>query len=229
MSARRLAELERVAAKCEELGASVSIYPLDVTSSSQIAETSSKVNSAHEVDILINNAGVSQRGRAGEVPLDVERRIFEINYFGLIDITKHILPGMLKRGRGHIAITSSVTGKFGFPLRSTYAATKHALHGYFESLGIEYKNQGIRVTLVCPGRIHTDVSKNALMASGEPSGVMDPGQAQGMPAEKCARLFVRGIERNKREVYIGKERILIYLRRFAPALYFWIAGRVSAR
>ncbi len=229
LSARRTDQLERVKRQCESLGAATYVEMLDVTDSAQIESVTTDITSQHSVDILVNNAGVSQRAKAGETPLEVERRMFEINYFGLLDITKRVLPGMLERGNGHIAITSSVVGKFGFPLRSTYSATKHALHGYFDSLYLEYEDQGIGTTLVCPGRIKTDVSRNALTAAGTPSGEMDEGQLKGMSVEKCARKFVNGIERNVREVYIGKESIIIYLRRFIPALYYWMAGRVKAR
>ena len=229
LSARRLDELTRVQEKCVSLGSQAHVFPLDVTSSDQIEQVCNTILDQFEVDVLVNNAGVSQRGTFEETKIDVDRRIFEINVFGILDITKRMLPGMIKRGYGHIAVTSSVVGKFGFPLRSAYAASKHALHGYFETLYIENRDQGVKVTLVCPGRIRTDISYHAITASGSESGVMDKGQLTGMPAEECARKYVRGMEKGKREAYIGKESMLIYLRKFVPSLFYWITGRISAR
>jgi short-subunit dehydrogenase len=121
-----------------------------------------------------------------------------------------------------------VTGKFGFKLRSAYAAAKHALHGYFESLALE--NDGvINVTLVCPGRIRTNISLYALRANGAPHGQMDEGQLKGVPVEKCADQIIKGIRRNKREVFIGgAEVVLVYIKRFFPALFYRIARKASA-
>ncbi len=230
LSARRKEALETVAAQCRDLGAEARVYVLDVTSPDEIELVCHEViNDFGGVDVLINNVGVSQRALASESPLAIDRRIMEINYFGIVDITKRMLPEMLAQGYGHIAVTSSVVGKFGFPLRSAYAASKHALHGFFESLYLENKKHGISVTMVCPGRVKTDVSKNALMEDGTAHGVMDPGQAKGMTAAECAERYITGIEKNRREVYMGQEAILIYLRRFIPPLFYRIAEKVRAK
>lgn len=230
LSSRKEKELHRVAKRCADLGTETLVMPLDVTDEEQIESTCDEILTRYGgVDILINNAGVSQRALAFENQFEQDRRIMEINYFGLINIAKRMLGPMIENGRGHIAITSSVTGKFGFPLRSAYAASKHALHGYFESLYLENIKHGIGVTLVCPGRVKTDISRNAVLADGTAHGKMDPGQATGIPAEECARRYIRGIERNKREVYIGKESILIYLRRFVPSLFYRIAQNVNPK
>lgn len=229
LSSRRRGELLRVKDQCIALGSDVEVLEIDVTNPQRIREVCDYVNGKGGIDILVNNAGVSQRGSAQETHVDVDRRIMEINYFGLIDISKRMVPGMVERGQGHFAITSSVVGKFGFPLRSAYAASKHALHGFFESLYTENKRNGISITVVCPGRIKTDISLSAVTASGEAHGELDPGQAKGMPVEKCARQYVNAIERNKKEVYIGKEQILIYLRNFVPSLFYRIALKVSPK
>ncbi len=230
LSARRKESLERVADKCRELGAEAHVYVLDVTSEEEIKLICDEVKEDFGgVDILINNAGVSQRSFVIDSAIDIDRRIMEINYFGIVNITKRMLPLMLARGYGHIAVTSSAVGKFGFPLRSAYAASKHALHGFFESLYLENKKNGIRVTMVCPGRVKTDISINALSGDGSAYGVMDPGQAKGMPAEECAERYIRGIERDTREVYMGREAILIYLRRFIPPLFYRIVEKINAK
>ena len=230
LSARRTDELERVKTGCEELGAEVEIHVLDVTDSDQVASTCSKIIASHRaVDVLINNAGVSHRSLVSETSLDFDRRIMEINFFGAVDITKRMLPAMIANGGGHIAATSSLTGKFGFPLRSSYAAAKHALHGFFETLYLENYHKGIGVTVACPGRIRTDISVNALKSDGTAQGIMDPGQAEGTDPAVCARRYIRAIEKNKREVYIGRGTIMIYLRNFAPCVFYYVAKRVNPR
>jgi dehydrogenase/reductase SDR family member 7B len=140
-----------------------------------------------------------------------------------------MLPSMLQQGEGHIAVTSSMVGKFGFPLRSSYAASKHALQGYFETVGLEYYNKGLRTTVASPGRIRTNISVNAVLGDGKKYGVMDPGQASGMTAEKCAQRYIRAIERDQWETYIGNSEILmIWFKRFLPALFRRLAMRIRS-
>jgi short-subunit dehydrogenase len=230
LSARNEDALEHVKSKCIELGAEAHVYLLDVTQPDQIELICHEViDDFGGVDILINNAGVSQRALVADSSLSIDRRIMDINYFGIVDITKRMLPSMLERGHGHIAVTSSVVGKFGFPLRSAYAASKHALHGFFESLYLENAKYGIGITMVCPGRVKTDVSKNALRGDGSAHGVMDPGQSKGMTVEECAERYLKGIEQNKKEVYMGRESMMIYLKRYLPALFYRIARKVDQK
>lgn len=180
------------------------------------------------VDVLINNGGISQRGLVTETLFEIDRHIMEVNYFSQVLLTKLMLPPMIACGSGHLAVTSSMTGKFGFPLRSSYAASKHALQGYFETIGLEFYKQGIRVTIASPGRIRTNISLNALSGRGEKYGQMDPGQANGITAERCARQYLRAIEKNKWETYIGgKEILMIWFKRFIPALFRRMALKVS--
>lgn len=230
LSARRKDVLEKVAEKCRELGADARVYLLDVTKPEEIELMCHEViEDFGGVDVLINNAGVSQRSLVSDTPISMDRHFMEINYFGIVDITKRMLPSMLSQGHGHIAVTSSPVGKFGFPMRSSYAASKHALHGFFESLYLENKKYGINVTMILPGRVNTEMSKNALMSDGTKHGVTDARLANGMTSSECAERYIKGIERNRREVYMGQEAVLIYLRRFIPALFYRIAEKVSAK
>ncbi len=205
------------------------VAPLDVSDSDAVARVAKEVlERVPRVDYLFNNAGVSQRGLIRETSLEVDRKIMEINYFGAIALTKAVLPRMIAQGGGHVVVTSSIVGKFGFPLRSAYAASKHALHGFFETLLVEEKKNGIRVTLLVPGHIVTDVSYNALTGTGERYGKMDPGQARGMTVEKAVKKILRAVERRKREVLIGKsDAKAVYLKKYFPGLFFKLAGRVS--
>lgn len=182
-----------------------------------------------KIDVLILNAGKSQRGFAAETKELVDREIMELDYFSNILIVKKLIGNMKKNGGGHIAVTSSITGKFGFPLRSAYAAAKHALHGFFESLSLEERKNNIFVTIVCPGRIKTEISLNALLADGRPYSKMDQGQDKGMPAKLCAQKYLSAIEQKKREVYIGRKEILmVYIKRFFPSLFFSWAQKIKS-
>ncbi len=191
---------------------------------------------------MVNNAGISQRSLVVDTQTTVDRKIMEVNYFGTVNLTKKLLPLMLANGGGKIAVISSITGKFGFPLRSAYAASKHALHGFFETLQLELKPEdNIFITILCPGRIKTNISRNALIYDGSIYGKMDEGQEQGMSADICAQKIVKAISQKKREVYIGgvsqKKRevyiggvdvLMVYFKRYLPALFYWIASRTKA-
>ena len=145
-------------------------------------------------------------------------------------MTKAILPQMLNRKSGHIVTTSSLTGKWGFYLRSAYAASKHALHGFFDSLRMEVEDSGIRVTLITPGFIATEISKHAIDKSGNPSGEMDNNQAKGISSEECARQILAGIVAGKDEFGVGgKELRGLFLHRYFPKLFKKILKRTAAR
>jgi short-subunit dehydrogenase len=135
---------------------------------------------------------------------------------------------MVSAGGGKIAVTTSIAGKFGFPLRCGYSSSKFALYGFFETLQAEYYNAGIKVTIVCPGRVNTNISRYALDKGGKPHGVMDPGQAGGMSPEKAAQIITRAIATGKREVLVGrKELLMVYIKRFFPALCSSLARKIK--
>jgi short-subunit dehydrogenase len=181
------------------------------------------------VDILVNNAGVSQRSLAVDTDLSVDRSLFELNFFGAIGVTKTILPWMIGQGGGHIVVISSMAGKYGFKMRSAYSASKHALQGFFETLRAELYDKHIQVTLICPGRIKTNISVNSLMGDGKTYGIMDAGQENGVSVEKCARKIVRAIKHNRKEVFIGgPEFLLLLIKRTIPWLYYVIVNKVKS-
>jgi dehydrogenase/reductase SDR family member 7B len=229
LSSRREDELSRVAAKCTELGSQVSIFPFDLANSSQIEATAEKVlNTYKNVDILINNGGISQRSLVIETSLEIDRKIMEIDFFSGLILTKKLLPSMVQKKSGHIVVISSITGQFGFPLRSSYAAAKHALIGFYESLWAELHNQGIDVTIVCPGRVRTNISYHALTKSGEPHGIMDHGLNNGLSPEACASKIVKAIRNKKVLTNIGgKELLMIYLKRYTPWIFYKLVSRVK--
>jgi dehydrogenase/reductase SDR family protein 7B len=222
------AGLTRVVETCVSAGADVLNLPLDLSSGESIERAAGLAMERYgRVDVLINNGGISQRSLTWETPLEVDRRIMDVNFFGAVILTKAVLPGMMERGSGYIAVTSSITGKFGFPLRSAYAASKHATQGFFETLGIELSDRNISVTIAMPGRVRTNISVNALTGDGTPHGKMDPGQATGIPAERCARQYLDAIYKRKHEVLIGgRELTMVHIRRFLPAIFYRMARRI---
>lgn len=172
------------------------------------------------IDILVNNGGLSQRSNALETSLDIDRKIMEINYFGNIALTKAVLPDMVNKRSGTIIVISSIAGKFGFYLRSAYSASKHALHGFYESLRLEEEGNGIKVLMVCPGKVATNISLNALKGDGSSHAVMDKQQAQGVSAQQCALEILQGLAKNKEEIYIGGREIkAVKVKRFFPSLF----------
>ncbi len=232
LSARRKEPLQAVATRAKDCGApEVMVQTLDLADTLTLYPAADRVLAQMgRVDVLLNNGGVSQRDKALNTPLEVDRRIMEIDFFGAVALTKAVLPGMLRNGGGHIGVTSSLVGKFGSPYRSAYAAAKHALHGFYDSLRAELHDQGLRVTIFCPGFICTQISVNALTGSGEKLGQMDDAQANGMPTEKCAAIMVRSMERGKNEVYIGsRETLGIYIKRFFPNLFAYIIRKAKVR
>ena len=227
LSGRKKVQLDEVAS----LLSSSYVLPLDVADEQAIATVVAEVEAKYgSVDILINNAGVSQRALVTETSNEVGRQLMEVNFFGSIHLTKAVLPLMVKAGKGNIVGMSSAAGKFGFPLRSYYSASKHALHGFYESLGLELKDTDIHTTVVCPGRIKTDISKNALKGDGAAHAEMDPGLEKGVDVTVCATKIKRGIALNKSEIYVGGGEILmIYFKRYTPWLFRFIAKRVSPK
>ena len=229
LSSNQKKELELVKNKCIELGTLCHSVFFDLTDMANIPDKVKEAASKYgTVDILFNNGGISQRSTTLETPIDVDRKIMEINYFGGIQLTKHILPVFISNGGGHIVVTTSIAGKFGFPLRSAYCASKHALYGYYETVRAEMVKHNIKVTFICPGRVQTNISINALTKEGEAHGKMDEGQDTGVSAEKAAKQIVLAIRKEKREKLIGgKELLMVYIKKYLPCLFFRIVHKIK--
>jgi len=229
LSARRIEKLEEVKNKCLSLTGTCIISPMDLAEPDTIKKSVEHVmKQFSSIDILINNGGISQRSFIIETPVDIDRKIMEVNYFGSVLLTKLLLPFMIKNGGGHIVAISSIVGKFGFPLRSAYSASKHAMHGFYESLKTELKKENIRVTIVLPGRVVTNISYNAITKNGSLHGKMDDGQKAGIDTEICAKKILNGIKKRKFEILIGgKEILMVHLRKYFPKIFFNIASRIK--
>jgi dehydrogenase/reductase SDR family member 7B len=224
LSSRRPDELERVRRACQRSEEHL-VLPLDMARTEVFpAAVQQVLAQCGQIDVLVNNAGVSQRAFAADALAEVERALMEVNYFGPVALTKAALPAMRARRAGHVVVVSSVMGYVGTPGRSTYAAAKHALHGYFDCLRAEVWREGIRVTLACPGYVQTAVAANALGPKGEKRTRTDP---HGISAERCAAAIVRGVAAGRNEILIGREKVAIYLQRFAPWLWAQIVRRIK--
>ena len=187
------------------------------------------LNKFGRIDYLFNNGGLSQRSNASETAIEIDRKIMEVNYFGNITLTKAVLPYMQNQKSGHVVVISSIAGKFGFFLRSAYSASKHALHGFYESLMLEEEKNGLKVTIACPGKINTDISVNALDSSGGNHGKMDHNQATGMSARQCVIELLNAVSREKKEVLVGNKEIkAVALKRFFPKLFWKIIKKQPA-
>ncbi len=227
LTSRRAAELERVRGLCAD-PSMVAILPLDLIAFDAVDATKKAEAFFGPVDVLVNNAGWSQRGLVADTDLDVYRKLFELDFFAPVALTKAVLPGMRRRGGGHVVMTGSVVSKVATPMRSGYSAAKHALYGFTDSARAELWRENIRFTLVMPGYVRTQVSINALTATGGAHGKMDKSTDKGMAPERCAEGIWCAVEKNRDELLIARyERIAVYAKRFFPGLVSYAVKRVN--
>ena len=218
LSSRKVKDLELVKATCKT-PSDVKIITLDLEDYTNLQpKVDEAISCFGKVDVLVNNGGVSQRSLVKETQISVDKRIMDINYLGTVALSKAILPHFIKNKNGQFVVTTSIVGKIGTPLRSSYAASKHALHGFFDSLRAEHFKDNIAVTLVCPGFVNTNVSLNALTGDGSPQAKMDTATKNGIDSDHFAKLMASAIKKKKEEVYIAgaKEKLGIFAKRFFP-------------
>jgi dehydrogenase/reductase SDR family protein 7B len=221
LSGRRTEELERVQLSCKYPD-QVKILPLDLSDSSSLEnKTAEAIQCFGQIDILVHNGGISQRSLVIETPMEVHRKVMEVDYFSYVAISKAILPHFISRQAGHFVVTSSVMGKIGTPMRSAYAAAKHALHGFFDCLRAEVSPLNIKVTILTPGYIKTNVALNAITKDGTSLGRQSQSISNGLSPGKAAVQILKAISRGSYETYIGKfsgEKISLWIMRFAPGI-----------
>lgn len=225
LSARRKDALNAVKDKCNAAANSdvCLVLPLDVTDEVSLPD---KVQAAHnwggQIDMLINNAGISQRSSCARTEMSTYRTIFEVDVFGQIALTKAILPIMIDQGSGHLAVTSSVAGKIGVPFRTGYCAAKHAMMGFFDALRTEVDQHNIKVTTITPGFIRTSISANAVSGDGKAYDKQDTNIRGGMEADACAKVIMKGFAKGKPEIAVGvgMEMQTLWIKRFFPKSLF---------
>ena len=230
LSSRNFTALERVKSECDNPG-NIKILPIDLN---DFDTAPALVQKAYDffgrIDILINNAGVSQRSLIADTQFDVFKKLIEIDYLGTVALSRALLPFFLKQGGGHYVVVSSVMGKYGSPFRSGYAAAKHALHGFFDVMRMEHQKDNIDVTIICPGFVRTPIAMNSLRGDGSVLGVDDLATRKGMQVEDFARKMVRSVDQKKWEVsFGGKERLGVSLKKLSNKLLHSIVIRSKVR
>ncbi len=204
---------------------------LDLTNDESIAQAIAQYEQQFkQIDTLIHSGGISQRSLALETTSESTELIFKSNFLGQIPITQYAAKKMIARQSGKIVVITSFTGKWGFFLRSSYAASKHALHGFYDSLRMEIENDGVQIHLVTPGFIATDISKNAIDPTGQATGEMDNNQQQGISASLCAQQILQGIDKEKTEFGVGGSELkALWIHQYFPNLFQKILRKQSAR
>ena len=230
ISSHEAEELEEVRHSLEPVSKDVHSVVFNLGNPEEVEATARQVLKDYgTIDVLMNNGGISTRAEAIETSLELDRRVMEIDYFSGVILTKALIPSMIEQGYGHIGVTSSISGKFGWPQRSAYAAAKHALFGFYKSLWAETNQKGIRVTIFSPGRVRTNISYHALLKDGKEHGKMDPGLDRGITPATCARLMIRAMKRNRKDVLIGRgELIMVWIHKYCKHLYYRLVNRIEA-
>ena len=234
LSARNESALERVRDDCVAAGSRAEdllVLPLDVVDFAAMPGAVTQVQQAFSgIDMLINNAGMSQRSFCVDTELDVYRTLLEVNVLGQIALTKAVLPVMIAQGSGHIAVTASVAGKVGAPMRTGYCAAKHAVMGFFDSLRTEVAYLGIQVSTIVPGFIRTNIARNALTATGEATAMEEADIEGGMDVNDCARVVIQGLADGVKEIAVGEgpEMALLDLKRNDPEQTFSLLEGAAA-
>ncbi len=235
LSARRKEELERVKGNCAALAQpNIRVLALDLSEANTLQlSTEAAIQIFGHVDVLINNGGIGQRSLAKETSMDVDRKIMEVDFFGTIALTKALIPHFLQRKEGHFVTISSISGIIGTPYRTAYAAAKHALQGFFNSLRAEMWKESpeIYVTMICPGWTNTNISITALKGDGSSQGKKDETHEHGLTPTFVAQKIVKAIENQSREIYIGgwKEVTAAYLQRYLPAVFAKIIRKAKVK
>lgn len=219
ISARNNDKLEAIkqASKTPE---NIAVIPFDLAEIDNMKTVvKTAINYFGNIDILINNGGISQRSLIVDTDISVDKKLMDVDYLGTVALSKALLPHFIKNKNGHFVVVTSLMGKFSSPYRSGYCGAKHALHGFFDALRMEHQKDNIRVTIVCPGFVNTNIAKNALIGDGSLQNKQDQATENGLTITQFCKRMVKAIQKEKFEVYIGKKEILgVYLKRFFPKL-----------
>jgi len=219
LSSRKAAALDHVKQECSNI-ASIAILPLDLADYNAIHNIVKKaIDLFGSVDILINNGGISQRSLIVDTDISVDEKLIRVNYLGTVALSKALLPHFVAQKSGHFVTVTSLMGKFGSPYRSGYCGAKHALHGFFDVLRMEHDKDNIKVTMICPGFVNTNVARNALTGDGSHQNIQDEATENGLDVTVFVKRMLKAIRKGKFEAYIGQREVFgIYVKRFFPKL-----------
>jgi dehydrogenase/reductase SDR family protein 7 len=230
LSARSEEGLLQVAKQLQLAPDQYLVLPLDIAQYENIgSKVDAVIDKFGRIDLLFNNAGITQRSFCLDTPLEVYQQLMEVNVIGQIALTKAVLPTMQAQGSGHIAVTASVAGKVGAPLRTGYCATKHAVMGFFDALRAEVDQLNIQVTTVVPGFIKTDIASRVASVDGQAFTGDNSQIENGMPVEDCVATIVDGFENGAPEIHVGAgpEMDFIGLRHTHPEQLFKAAADMA--
>ncbi len=208
------------------------VLPLDMAKSENFEQLVPQVLARFgQIDMVFMSAGISQRSEVRNTSIEIDRKIMEVNFFGNVALAKAVLPQMHQQKSGSFAVMSSIAGKTGFFKRSAYSASKHALHGFFESLRFEEYENNIKVHLILSGPVNTNMGRNAIDASGSARGMDDPMLENGLDPKDCVNQIIQYIKRDAMEIMVtkGPESIGMKIKALLPRLYFNMARRRHAR
>ncbi len=230
LSSRRSNALEMVKQQCAS-PEHVFVLPLDLADSNAMHNITKVAYDAFgKIDILVNNGGISQRSPIIETTIEVDRKLMEIDYLGTVALSKALLPYFIEQQSGHYVVVSSLMGKFSSAYRSAYCGAKHALHGFFDALRLEHDKDNIKVTMICPGFVNTDVARNALTGDGSQQGYQDDMTANGLDVDVFVGKMIKAIQKEKYEAYIGKfEAFGVFVKRLSPRLLHWLVSRSKVK
>jgi short-subunit dehydrogenase len=219
ISSRKETDLNLIKQLCPK-PENIAILPFDLANYDNMKPIVAKAISLFgSVDLLINNGGISQRSLIIDTDISVDKKLMEIDYLGTIALSKALLPHFIKNQSGHYAVVTSLMGKFSSPYRSGYCGAKHALHGFFDAMRMEHEKDNVKVTLICPDFVNTNIAKNALIGDGSIQNSQDKATENGLSITEFSTRMLKAIKQEKFEAYIGKKEILgVYLKRFFPRL-----------
>jgi short-subunit dehydrogenase len=223
ISSPHLDKLERVKELVLCSDCSIRLLELDLSETDSHSLIVSQALAAFgHVDILINNAGIAMHGSVLETTLETDRTVMDVNYFGTISLTKALLPFMIARNSGTIATVTSVSGLYGIPKGAAYSASKHALHGFFDSLRQEIHETAVKITLIIPGVIDTDITIHGLSGDGSRFGKKLQIHREGYPVAACAREIIEGLKKSRNEIVTGnfRDRFSVTFWRYMPGSFY---------
>ena len=226
LSARRVDALEAVARACkQDDGPDHLVLPLDLARSDTFADAVAQVEAWGGADVLVHNAGVGQRAPALSTTDDQERAIMEVNFFGPANLTRAILPGMIARGGGQLVVISSIAGRVAPAYRTAYAASKHAVMGWFEALRAEHADDNIHITVVMPSYVSTDFGRNAPATTEDEGRNLDTDDGRLSPGWVAQRVVLATAWKQMEVIVAGKERLALLLRPFMPRVMHNVLAR----
>ncbi|WP_298635073.1 SDR family oxidoreductase [uncultured Umboniibacter sp.] len=218
LTARREEQLEETRQLCVN-SEQHQLLSCDLNDYHQAAEWAERAIALHgHIDILVNNAGVSQRGGVVDTPIEVDEALIRLDYLSLVALSKAVMPHFIQRESGYYVNISSVAGKLGAPMRTSYSGAKHAVVGFSDSLRFELFPYNIKVTVICPGYVQTPIAASALNEKNEAAKMHDPDIENGMPVSTAVRKIIRAMETQKNEVLVasGMPWLGYHLRRLLP-------------